>query len=72
MMLSHSGEPCDFTSMMSVKEVTGKAKLGPGQDDVEVMVKTLCRESKNSSRTIHPCTQTRVFLAVYFGQRNEN
>lgn len=29
MMLSRSGEPCDFTSMMSVKEVNGENEVGP-------------------------------------------
>lgn len=70
MMLSHSGGPCDFASMMSAEEMT---EVGPedviiGQDDVEVIDGVASPRIIRDNSSLHP--RIRVFLAVYFGQRN--
>lgn len=71
MMLSHSGEPCDFASMMSAEEMT---EVGPkdviiGQYDVEVIDGVASPRTIRDNSSLH--SRIRVFLAVYFGQKSE-
>lgn len=68
MMLSHSGELCDFASMMSAEEVEPKDVIIK-QYDVEVIDGVASPRTIRDNSSLH--SRIRVFLAVYFGQKSE-